>query len=351
MRLDLSFLLKDENSLSMTVSLITGAGGFIGRNLAFSLAERGHNVLAMVRRDESGKIFADNDIEVVVADILDPEHYRDAVQKADQVYHLASVVAPNDEQNATIVNSDGSRMLAECIAEANSPAALVYMSSLSAGGPAVDGRPRKETDEPAPVSIYGRTKLKAERTLGELADRLPISVVRPPGVFGPWDQNLLAMFKSIRSGLNPIGISRRYKYSFVHVKDLVDGLIEVAEKGKRLREFDDKERSGVYFLADDQAVSFEEMGNLVAASLGRSKTLHFTVPTPICWSVAFCSDWYGRLFNKRVYLNIDKIREARAGSWICDSSRAQDELQFRTASSLQDRVQHTHDWYVEHGWL
>lgn len=340
----------------MASALVTGAAGFVGRNLVRELLTRNREVCAMVHYEEGRKLFEDLDVETFVADIRQREQFADHVKRADEVYHLASVVAPSEDKIAFDVNVGGTENLADLIAASDSPAKLIYVSSLSAAGPCKadeSGEPQllKESDSAAPVSIYGKSKLAAEAALASRAARLPISVVRPPGVFGFWDQNLLSLYKSIAWRINTIGISKSYRYSFVHVQDLVNGLIEVADQGKRLTGENDPNREGTYFITDPEAITFVQLGNLIARSLQCGDPLHLTIPKTICTCVAGISQWYGNTFGKRVYLNLDKIREAKAGWWACSGTRAREELGFEVARSLADRIVETGEWYREQGWL
>ena len=50
-------------------------------------------------------------------------------------------------------------------------------------------------------------------------------------------------------------------------------------------------------------------------------------------------------------MNLDKAREITAGSWICSTRAAADELGFAIGASLADRLRQTADWYREAGWL
>ncbi|QDV70561.1 dTDP-4-dehydrorhamnose reductase [Rosistilla carotiformis] len=335
----------------MTLALVTGAGGFVGRNLVEALRSSGREVVAMVHSQRSACDLQGAGVQVLVADIMETDGYRQAAQQADEIYHLASVVAPKQASIAFDVNVGGTQRLARCIRESPSPGRLIYVSSLSASGPCVHDKPRRETDQDAPVSIYGKSKLAAEAELLKLADDLPISIVRPPGIFGPWDRNLLAMYQSIRWGINAIGISRQYRYSFVHVDDLTTGLMQVCEMGKRIKSGDDSDREGFYFISDPHPIPFETLGNMIAKSLDRDPPFHLTVPSTICSGVAFCSDMTSRLTGKRVYLNVDKMREARAGSWFCDVMRAEKEVHFRVAMDLEQRIVQTQQWYAQQGWL
>jgi hypothetical protein len=55
--------------------------------------------------------------------------------------------------------------------------------------------------------------------------------------------------------------------------------------------------------------------------------------------------------GKAMSLNLDKVREATAGSWICSPRTAEAELGFKPAAPLEDRFRQTTEWYVKQGWL
>jgi len=335
----------------MTTSLVTGAGGFIGRNLVGKLASQNREVIALVHRESGRELFDSLGIEVLAADIRDTSKYSTAVARADEIYHLASVLGPRDRSTAWRINVLGTRLLAQCIAKTGTPGDLIYVSSLAASGPCINEKPRRETDHSNPVSIYGQTKLAAEKALAAYRALLPISIVRPPSVFGAWDRNLLLMFKTIARKINLIGISRQFRYSFVHVDDLVQGLIATSEHGRRLGSANEDDQEGVYFIGGSDVLSLEQLGMMIADTLGSGHPHHITLPGSFASSVAHLSQWYGQVFGKRVFLNVDKMREMRAGSWVCDCSRATLQLGFSPEKSISERLDETCAWYRQHGWL
>lgn len=133
--------------------LITGARGFIGRNLSVRLAELGHEVLPIGREDS----------EVA---------WNDAAQAADAVVHLAGINRPSDVAEFEMGNVGLTRRLCALLADAGSRVPIIYASSIQA-----------ENDNP-----YGRSKAAAEQALLAHAEATdgPVAILRLPNVFGKW---------------------------------------------------------------------------------------------------------------------------------------------------------------------
>jgi len=239
---------------------------------------------------------------------------------------------------------------AACAGESNPPL-LIFVSSLAAGRPTRDSLAAVESDPSAPVSAYGKSKLAAEQQLNQFASQVPITVLRPPMVFGPRERHLLRLFKLAKRGWMVVP-GRPWQYSLVHVDDLTDAMIAAAERGVRMEEGDPTgERRGVYYVAHTEQPTFPELANLIATALQLSRVRILQLPLPICWVGALFSQLWASLMRRAAVLNLDKIREASAGSWICDIRRAHAELNFTPQKSLQQRIYETMQWYLDTGWL
>ena len=335
-------------------TLVTGATGFIGRHLVERLAAGGDEVRCLVPTAELFGAFGDLDVEYAQADITRAGALAEAVEGVDVVYHLAGATLRFSRAEFHRVNELGTRLVAETCAELENPPVLVFISSLAAAGPSPIDDPRDETGPSRPVSDYGRSKRAAEVALEALADRLPTTVLRPPGVFGPRELYMLEHFRSVKKGWNVVPGRAPMRLSLIHVAELVEALILAAGRGRRLDgsslEGPGPHR-GVYFVAHDERPTFEDLGVLIAEALGRPGVRTVRVPLPICWALAGFGELAGRARGKPLLLNFDKIREASAGSWTCRTDRAAEELGFSPRFGMAERLRQTADWYREARWL
>lgn len=331
--------------------LITGATGFIGRNLAKVLVDRGHGVRALVRRSSVRGPLEKLGVEFALGDLNTGEGLFDALETVDCVLHLAGVTKALTPEEYHRCNSDGTRRLVEAMARRSPAPRLVLCSSLAAAGPTVAGRPKREEDAPAPISTYGKSKLGGEQAVREFCDRVPSVIVRPPIVYGPADReflpSVLPMAKLgvvLKSGLGP------KHYSIIHVDDLCEALYLAAIKGQTARPEDPS--SGLYFVDDGREYSWEQICEELAKALGKKRRLAvLPLPNLVSYAAGLGSELQARLRGKVPIMNLDKARELTAEAWTCTSERARKELAFTPAFPLDKGFEHTVAWFKQEGWL
>lgn len=335
----------------MAKVLVTGANGFIGQNLVARLVARGDDVTCLVRKTAVLDALKPFDVRLAYGDVTSQETVAAALDGAETVYHVAGAVRALDPAELYRVNEAGTAAVADACAARNSPPVLLYVSSLAAAGPSEFDRPHLEPDPAQPVSEYGKSKLAGERQLQRRAGRLPISIVRPPIVFGPGGRDMLAMFKSVKLGLHFVPGLVPQRFSLVEVADLVDAMILAAERGRRLHGPDDETAQGLYYATMPEAPTYDDLGRLIANALGRCRVL--TIPTPhaLGWVLAGVNAVRAQVTRCPLLLNADKMREATAGSWTCNGRRAAGELGFTPPQTLLKRLTQSAQWYREHGWL
>lgn len=189
-------------ALSNCRVLVTGANGFIGKNLVLRLGEMdGVSTISFVRGD-------------------DPEQLPHLVAQADAVVHLAGENRPLDESAFAAVNADLTAALCRAIdlhhSKTGRQVPLLLASSAQA-----------ERDNP-----YGRSKLAAEQAVQRLAEATgnPCVIYRLPGVFGKWCRpnynSVVATFCHNIARDLPIQINdASANLRLVYVDDVVDAML------------------------------------------------------------------------------------------------------------------------------
>lgn len=324
-------------------ALVTGGTGFIGSHLVEALLARGDEVRCLVRDGRRRGWLARLDrAEVRLGDLSDPARLRAEVAGVDRVYHLAGLVKAPSARAFFEANAKGAGNLAQACAEASPrPARFVHLSSLAALGPRAGPVPGREGDTPGPVSAYGRSKLEGERRVLAARERLHVTVLRPPVVYGPRDRGVLSFARWVARGLVPVPGGPPRHLSVCHVEDLVGALLAAGEG--------DIASGEVFHVASQRDVTWEEVGGAFAEALGvRPRTVR--VPVSLVIGLGGLAELWAWATGRAAILSRGKVREA-TGHWVCDPSKAQRMLGFVPRVELRQGVQRTVTWYREAGWL
>lgn len=322
---------------------LTGATGFIGRNLALRLARDGHRVACLVRnRARAAWIESAPSLETVPGDLLDGKALRACARGADLVIHLAACTSASSESVYFDINGRGTGMLAEAAAEsASGKARLLYLSSLSAAGPGTSADPATEDTLPRPLSAYGRSKLQGENLLKSGCGGLPWTVIRAPVVYGPYDREVLLLFRLAKRGilLKILGVPT--ETSLIHVDDLVNALLLAAER---------EESAGrLYCVSDGRSYSAAEVHGALRLAAGGGIAL--PLPPALMKAVGLSNDLIARISGRPRLLGSDRVRETVQRGWVCSSERIARELGFSPRIGMKEGFRSTYAWYEKEGWL
>lgn len=320
-------------------ALVTGGTGFIGSHLVESLLKRGYDVTCLVRKTSSLRWIEGFGVKLIYGDCAEKETLRGLIKGFDYIYHLAGVTKAMSGEIYFRENSLSTENIVNIAAEENPGLKkFIYLSSLAAFGPSLDGIPPDENATPKPVSDYGKSKLEGEKAVLRRKGIFKVVIIRPPAVYGPRDRDIYFFFKLIKKGIIPLWGGGRF-VSLLYVDDLIEGIISAGERGE-----------GIYFLSDGEIYSVETVTERIADALG-VRPLKIKIPTSLLYTMALISEGFYRLAGKPPLINRDKIKEAIQRYWICDNSRAIKELDFRPKVLLDDGIRRTAAWYRKHGWL
>ncbi|MDD1792380.1 capsular polysaccharide biosynthesis protein CapF [Enterovibrio sp. ZSDZ42] len=175
--------------------LVTGAKGFIGKNLTFFLTEQGFSDLICIDRDSSSSDLAD------------------ALLEADFVFHLAGVNRPKDDREFKEGNTDLTQKIIDVLQSAGKKTPLLITSSIHAEGSTAYGRSKAGAEEA--VLAYGRDT------------GADVFVYRLPNVFGKWCRpnynSAVATFCHNVANDLPLTINdESAKVSLVYIDDVCD---------------------------------------------------------------------------------------------------------------------------------
>ena len=221
---------------SPTEVLVTGGSGFFGGLLKRRLLSEGFAVtnLDLLRDEDQHPALSSVQGDLRDAGLLKrvfSEH------RFQAVFHCAAMLAHDvhDEALLWTSNVDGTRLLAEAAVEAR-VRKFVFTSTNCLWGEGF-GRPVQESDPPAPIEVYGRSKLKAEQELEVLQAAHPefqVVTLRCPTILDSGRLGLLAiLFEFIEDGKNVwvVGDGAN-RYQFIYAQDLATACLLCLSYGK-----------------------------------------------------------------------------------------------------------------------
>jgi UDP-glucose 4-epimerase len=169
--------------LTMSIVLVTGGAGNVGRQVVVMLAQEGHDVrvLDLPELDYSFTN-AHTNIEVLPGDICDESELKRACDGVDWAVHLAAIMPPISEVNnalANRINIEGTRSILNAL---NPEIPIIFASSVATYG--VPAAEIVDIDhQQKPIDFYGETKLQNEKDI--LESSRPFVMLRISGVSVP----------------------------------------------------------------------------------------------------------------------------------------------------------------------
>jgi nucleoside-diphosphate-sugar epimerase len=323
--------------------LVTGANGFVGSHVVEALLKADCRVRCLLRSHSQPKWIETLPVDIVRGDYFDPNSLRGAVKGAESIVHLAGATKAKDEAAYFKANAKTTKVLLDAAVDTCPDLKLfLHCSSQAALGPSPSMDPLTEEAPPNPLTPYGRSKLEAEKICRRYEDKFPITVMRPPAVYGPRDKDILIFFRFMKWGLSPsIGGGNRY-LSMITGMDLANACRLILDENPG--------GFNVYHITDGAIHSWDDISRTIAEVMDR-KPLRLKIPISVAAAVGKFTSGWASVSGRTATLNSEKLEEILTNFWLMSSDKIEKQLGFKAQYSLREGVEATVKWYRQKRWL
>ena len=339
------------------VTVVTGAGGWLGQTLVRRLSDRAAGdpgtrrqaVRALVQHDDTtaASLRALDGVDVVVGDITRPADLDRLVESTTgvvDVIHTAGVIHPPRTAQFFAVNAAGTQNVLDASRRAG-VRRFVHVSSNSPFGTNAHRDDRFRADEPFhPYLGYGRSKMMAELAVrAEVEAGLDAVIVRPPWFYGHWQPpRQTRFFRMIRTGRFPVFGDGGQRRSMVYVGNLVDGVLRAELRGLT---------GHGYWIADRRPYEVSEIVTTVQDAL-RAEGLEVTaarqlrVPTVVSTAAELADRALQRVGR---YQQAVHVLGEMSKTIACDISTSVADLGYAPDVELLEGMRRSVRWCLDNG--
>ena len=277
---------------------VTGATGFIGHRLIYTLVSEGWKVKALTRKKQK----ASESIEWIQGDLSNLPALTTLTQDVSAIIHCAGAVRGSSFNDFVRTNVTGTENLLKTLSkfkQRNRLPRFLLISSLAARQPE--------------LSWYAKSKFLAEQLVTNHSIDLSWTIFRPTAVYGPGDKELKPLFKATSKGLLPVVGKLNNRFGLIHVDDLVAAIslwLKSKAPCKDIFELDDGTPNGY---------SFESLANL-AQEVWNKPVRCIIIPYTLIKNVAAANLWFARIFHYSPMLTPGKVKELQHHDWVCDNT-------------------------------
>ncbi|MDH6133525.1 dihydroflavonol-4-reductase [Kitasatospora sp. MAA4] len=324
-------------------AFVTGGTGLLGGNLVRLLRDQGHPTTVLVRdRSRAEQVLGGTGAELVEGDLLDVGRYASALEGCDVLFHTAAYFRETFQPGAhheqlQAVNVDGTVALLEAADQAGVRRA-VHVSSAGVIGHRPGGGPADESVPPGAAVLrdpYLHSKVRAEQAVDRFRrdHRLPVVVVQPSWMFGPYDTAPSSSGRLVRNFLRrgiPAVLPGGGKVA--DARDVAQAMLAAAERG----------RSGERYIVGGPYVPLAKLlATLQEVSGVPAPTRR--APYPAALAVAWLSQSVARARRVPALVTVQSVRILRHNN-PTSSDKAVRELgaSFRP---LEETLRDTVAWY------
>ncbi|MBN1480452.1 NAD-dependent epimerase/dehydratase family protein [candidate division KSB1 bacterium] len=324
-------------------ALVTGASGFTGSYMVKNLLEHGYNVRVFVRPDSNISVLKDLPVEYSFGDLRHKNQVHEAVQGVDVVFHIAALYrSANVPDNVYWdINVKGTEHMLQAAVDAGVKRFL-HCSTCGVHGH-IKSPPANEDAPIQPEDVYQQSKYEGEKlTLRFYQEKgLPVTIVRPVGIYGPGDTRMLKLYSSVQKQRFLLFGSGEVLYHLTFVTDTVEGFRLAAENPAAIGQ--------TFIIAGEHYTTLKDFAALVAKELGvpaprwKLPVWPLEIAAYVCEKICVPLRVEPPIFPRRVHI----FTHDRA----FDISKAKAELGYTPRVNMQDGIHHTAEWYIEKGFL
>ena len=322
----------------MSLTLVTGASGFLGWHIAKILLEQGHRVRALCRPTSEIRELA---VERVTGDLRDADSLARAADGCERAYHVAADYRlwSKHPKDLYAANVEGTRNLFDAAARAGVQR-IVYTSTVGCIGMP----PGKLGDENTPVSEsdmtghYKLSKWQAEQVALEKSRAgAPIVIVNPTAPVGDHDWKPTPTGKIIvdfLAGRLPAFVDTGL--NLVDVRDVAQGHILAADKGK----------PGERYILGCENLTLEQILQRLA-KLAHKPAPKVKLPFAIAYAAGLVSTGFAGITGKEPRIPLEGVRMARKKMFVSHAKAAR-ELGFQPGP-VDAALERAMLWFKETG--
>jgi nucleoside-diphosphate-sugar epimerase len=324
--------------------LVTGATGYLGRNLIPSLIESGHDVTAFVRTTSNIEGLPE-DVRVSEGDVLDFASLESVVQGMDAVIHLAAYFDfyPKDTDLMYRVNVEGvQNTLNACVG--TSVQRFIYCSSAEAIGP-VKYPPGNEDTELNPSFDYSKSKVQAEQAIRGITEDTGLAhvILRPTGIIGEGEFYVaFEAIQAVNEGDIPFIPGDGEKViMFTYIDDVVSGFVAALSSQSAINR--------TIILCPDEGLTYNALFEFFGECLGVNPPKRHIPASLAKLGIGLLSPIKNR--GKTTFMwHMQSVQSMDEHRWYTNE-RARKLLGWEPQVTLTDAIKRVIDWYHEHGHL
>ncbi len=322
--------------------LVTGGTGFTGGALCRRLVADGAEVVAFVRPTSETAPLQDLGIECRVVDLGDRADVQRHFDGVATVYHVAAAYRQEhaDRSEFQRINVDATGHLLAVAREAG-VRRFVHCSTVGVQGQ-IDDPPADEDYRFEPGDHYQESKLAGELLAREyFGSDLPVTVVRPVGIYGPGDRRFLKLFRAVARGRFVMIGTGETLYHMTYIDDLIEGFVLAGTVPDAV--------GRVFTIGGGRYTTLHELVNLVADVLARPHPRLRVPLAPVLAAAALCEAVCRPLrISPPLYpRRVEFFSKDRA----FDIGRARTVLGYAPRIDLEEGLGRTAEWYREQQWL